>query len=126
MIEITPTMAAHVLHHFDGGGIRAGSFTVRLVELITHADPSNRARLALGFPGYVAAVNLAQHSLGGMTELRRIAGQFGATEASMPSAPSTVESCPECRSGKHASCAGWALDQADQQVACPCAEQDHL
>jgi len=78
MATITPVIAAHVLHHFDGGGIRAGSFTVRLVELITHADPINRALLGVGFPGYVAAVNLAQHSLGGMTELRRIAAEFGA------------------------------------------------
>jgi hypothetical protein len=77
MITITPAIAAHILHHFDAGGIRAGSFTVRLVDLITHADPTNRARLALGFPGYVAAVDLAQNDLDGMTELRRIAATFG-------------------------------------------------
>jgi hypothetical protein len=80
MTTITPAIAAHVLHHFDGGGIRAGSFTVRLVELITHADPTNRARLALGFGGYVTAVSLAQHDFDGMTELRRIAAEFGISE----------------------------------------------
>lgn len=78
MNEITPSIAAHVLHHFgDPAGIRAGSFIVRLVDLITHADPINQARLALGFPGYVAGVDLAQNHVTGIAELRTIAARFG-------------------------------------------------
>ncbi len=75
---ITPTIAAHVLHHFDAGGIRAGSFIVRLIDLIAHADPANRSKLALGFPGYVNAVELAQNRGSGITNLLSIAFQgFG-------------------------------------------------
>jgi hypothetical protein len=77
MTKITPTIAVHVLHHFDAGGIRAGSFTVRLVDLIAHADPTNRAKLALGFGGYVAAVDLAQNRNNGIAELQAIAYGFG-------------------------------------------------
>jgi len=28
--------------------------------------------------------------------------------------------CPECAAGKHANCTGWALDDRDVEVACPC------
>lgn len=73
MNSITPTIAAHVLHHFgEPAGIAAGSFTRQLITTITKADPFNRARLALGFPGYVAAVDLAQNRTDGITELRTI------------------------------------------------------
>lgn len=75
MTTITPTIAAHVLHHFGEGGIRAGSFTVRLVDLIAHADPGNQTRLGLGFPGYVHAVYIAQNRETGIAELRAIAAQ---------------------------------------------------
>lgn len=37
-----------------------------------------------------------------------------------------TEDCPECRSGKHPNCTGWALDDADEMVECPCAEGGHL
>ena len=84
MTTITPAMAAHVLYHFDEGGIRAGSFTVRLVDLICHADPANRARLALGFGGYVAAVDLAQNRVGGISVLRSIAAEFGTDPSEIP------------------------------------------
>jgi len=102
MTTITPAMAAHVLHHFGGGGVRAGSFTVRLIELITHADPTNRARLALGFPGYVAAVDIAQNTLGGTEHLRFIAREFGAVpiEATITLADDlTSRSIDDARSG---------------------------
>ena len=36
-----------------------------------------------------------------------------------------VPPCPECRSGKHTNCVGWALDARDQEVACPCEERGH-
>lgn len=120
MTTITPAIAAHVLHHFDGDGIRAGSFTVRLIELITHADPTNRAKLALGFPGYVAGVDLAQNDLDGMTELGRIAADFG-KPAPRPATPA----CPECQSGKHPNCVGFAFDAGDEEVDCPCAGRGH-
>jgi hypothetical protein len=28
--------------------------------------------------------------------------------------------CPDCRAGKHPNCAGFAFDENDQQVPCPC------
>jgi hypothetical protein len=34
--------------------------------------------------------------------------------------------CPECRSGKHVNCTGWALDEdSDELVECGCAEGGH-
>jgi Zn finger protein HypA/HybF involved in hydrogenase expression len=34
--------------------------------------------------------------------------------------------CPECRSGKHHNCTGWAIDEAtDEVIACPCPEPAH-
>ena len=70
--EITPEIAAHVLFHFGRGGWPASGFKSRLVELIATADVVNRGSLALGFPGYVAAFNLAQTSDSGTATLRTI------------------------------------------------------
>ena len=72
----TPLEAAHVLAHYGEGGIAAGGFTMALIAVIVRADPGNRARLALGFPGYVAAVQVADGDLSGIARLREIAGNL--------------------------------------------------
>lgn len=34
--------------------------------------------------------------------------------------------CPECRTGKHGNCDGWAFDEkADQIVQCQCQDDSH-
>lgn len=70
--QITPEIAAHVLFHFGRDGWPASGFKSRLVELIATADAVNRASLAQGFPGYVAAFNLAQTSDSGTATLQAI------------------------------------------------------
>jgi hypothetical protein len=78
--EITPDIAGQVLWHFDQPrGRKPGSFAQALLAAVCAADPENRARLALGFPGYVVAVQLAQGQPEGMGELHRIAVQGKAT-----------------------------------------------
>lgn len=72
-VMVTEAIAAHVLFHFGAGGYEAGSFTMRLIELIARADPGNRALLGLGFPGYVAAVGLADRTTDGIAVLQKIA-----------------------------------------------------
>lgn len=32
----------------------------------------------------------------------------------------TTQPCPECRVAKHGNCTGWALNDRDQEVDCPC------
>jgi hypothetical protein len=72
--DITAQEARHVLAHFGlSGGYPAGAFTRTLIEAMTRADQGNLARLALGFPGYAAAVQLAQNDFGGADVLRGIA-----------------------------------------------------
>lgn len=78
--KITREEAGHVLAHFGAGGMVGGAFSMDLVMLIARADPTNRARLALGFPGYVAAVHLAQNVEGGTAKLQRIAAIVRRTE----------------------------------------------
>lgn len=56
---LTREIAAHVLYAYTGRGYAAGSFTRQLIAAIVAADPGNRARLALAFPGYVEAVRIA-------------------------------------------------------------------
>lgn len=34
--------------------------------------------------------------------------------------PTKTRMCPDCRDGKHGSCAGFAFDAKDNQVPCPC------
>lgn len=70
--QIAPEIAAHVLFHFGTGGWPASGFKSKLVELIATADVVNRGLLALGFPGYVAAFNLAQMSDSGTATLQAI------------------------------------------------------
>lgn len=71
--EITPDIAGQVLWHYTGRGRVPGSFAQALLVAIIAADPQNRARLKLGFPGYVAAVQLVLREPNGMDELHRIA-----------------------------------------------------
>ena len=65
--------AQHVLWHFGQGGYEPGSFTKHLLLAIGTADPANQTRLSLGFPGYVAAMQLAQTSDTGIATLQTIA-----------------------------------------------------
>jgi hypothetical protein len=72
---ITPHMAAHVLHHYGAGGYEPGSFIKGLIAVIARADLVNRERMALGFPGYVAGVNLADRTPNGIEILGKCAAQ---------------------------------------------------
>lgn len=74
---ITPVVANHVLHHYGRGGYQAGSFTRQLITTIAAADLENRARLALGFPEYTAAVIGMEYDPDGAAWLARIAGGEG-------------------------------------------------
>jgi hypothetical protein len=80
-IPIPRRIADHVLAHFGHGGYQAGSFTRNLILTIASADPGNQRKLALGFPEYVAAVQLAQLDDDGITRLQAIS----AAEAGGPS-----------------------------------------
>lgn len=71
--RITREEAAHVLHHYGEGGMEAGSFIRQLIAAMVAADPVNLARLATVFPGYAAAVRLANGSLDGITTLQALA-----------------------------------------------------
>ncbi|MBT2226255.1 hypothetical protein [Nonomuraea sp. NEAU-A123] len=82
--KITAEQARHVLFHFRSpGGFQGGDYTTDLVNLIARSSPTNRARFAEGFAGYVSAVNLAQHVEGGTAKLQAIAaGKTFAVEIS--------------------------------------------
>jgi hypothetical protein len=70
---ISPTAAAHVLWCYDEtGGYEPGSFVRQLIVLIGRADPANRAKLARGFPEYVAACEEIE-APGGTETLQAIA-----------------------------------------------------
>lgn len=73
---VKPEDANAVLWHFARTpGVREpGSFTQALVDCIAKADPTNRHRLSYGFPGMVAAVQLAQGHDAGVAQLQRVAG----------------------------------------------------
>lgn len=73
--NITKEIARDVLGHFgEEGGWMPGGFTNALLVAIGKADTMNRGLLAQGFPGYVAAMNLAQHSYEGIDELKALVG----------------------------------------------------
>ena len=76
MTGITPTAAAHVLWHYGEGGYKPGAFIASLIAAIAKADRPNRARLALGFPEYVAACELADRTPGGLETLNNIAAEL--------------------------------------------------
>lgn len=110
-VQVSPTEASHVLWHFGetAGALEPGSFTTRLLAACTAADPINLRRLGLGFPGYAAAVALAQGSTQGIAVLRVIAGiQLCATcsgTGMVKAAPPVVrdgaarhlDTCPACK-----------------------------
>lgn len=71
---IPADVAAHVLFHYGReGGYQAGSFTTALLTAMGTADPSNLDKLALGFPGYVAAVTAIHYDPNGIERLQDIA-----------------------------------------------------
>lgn len=75
--SISAEDARHVLWHFGHpDGWRPGTFTERLITAAACADLYNLGRLATGFPGIAAAVNIMQTRRGGVDELRRIAGSL--------------------------------------------------
>lgn len=74
--RITEEAAAHVLWHIGQGGYPAGSFTARLLEAWTYADPANASRLSRAFPEYGEAVSLISspaRGVDGVAVLRLIA-----------------------------------------------------
>lgn len=75
--HVSQEEAAHVLAHVSDAeeGYEAGSFTRSLIEAIFRADPNNQRLLGLGFPGYVAAVQLYQIVNDGHQRLREIAAR---------------------------------------------------
>lgn len=75
--DITPEIAAHVLFHFgEPDGSAASGFKTALLQAIATADIVNRELLARGFPGYVAAFNLAQMTEDGTATLKTIAAKW--------------------------------------------------
>ena len=60
--HIDAPIAQHMLWHFGLGGTQPGSFVTTLLQAIALADPPNRSRLAMGFPGYVAAFDLVMNN----------------------------------------------------------------
>lgn len=71
--SIPADVAAHVLFHYGReGGYQAGGFTELIISAIDRADPANKAKLELGFPEYVAAVNAIQYSPNGIEQLQSI------------------------------------------------------
>lgn len=70
--EITPAIAQHVLWHYGHGGLQPGRFVARLLEAYGSADPINKAGLALGFPGYCQAMDLASGHVEGMYLLYQV------------------------------------------------------
>lgn len=70
--HVTPEIAAHVLHWFNGSGYPAGSFITALIDAMCKADPSNVAKLGQAYPGYARAVTLAKMDPEGMDKLAAI------------------------------------------------------
>jgi hypothetical protein len=71
---VTPKAAAEVLWTCGQGGCRPGAFHQRLIDAITVATSDSRELLRLGFPAYVAAVELAKGD-GGVDALTRAASE---------------------------------------------------
>lgn len=72
---ITDRDAAHVLTVVgdEGGGLRPGSFTEKLIEAALLADDSNRERLERGFEGLISAVRAYKELPTGLKILRELA-----------------------------------------------------
>ena len=60
------------------GGEKPGGFRMSLIETITKADPENKARLRLGFPGLVAAFD-QQMDVAGLQAIALGGGEQGST-----------------------------------------------
>ncbi|WP_217226097.1 hypothetical protein [Streptomyces anulatus] len=69
---ITTDIAGNVLWHEGKGGYPADDFTRQLLSAWWAADEANAARLATGFPGHAAAIELLRQP-GGADQLRAIA-----------------------------------------------------
>lgn len=71
---VDPNTANHVAWFYRPSlGYRPGSFIEKLIGAIANADLTNRAKLSLAFPEYVAAVTMAADYPGGLEELALIA-----------------------------------------------------
>ncbi|MFG2076926.1 hypothetical protein [Nonomuraea maritima] len=76
--DITPAIASHVLFHFGRGGTPGPLFYRRLLMAVDVASTEQRAALALSFPGWVKAHELAANRDGsGPSRLVRLARTGG-------------------------------------------------
>ena len=73
LTKIRTEDAQHVLWFYERKGYEPGSFTQKLLEVIALADPGNRAKLSLAFPGEVSAMRLATELSRGLELLRQVA-----------------------------------------------------
>lgn len=75
MTDSSESAAFAVLYYLGyEGGREAGSFVTRLVDAAFHADSSNLAALAAGFPFIASAVRMAKNDTDGVRNLQTIAG----------------------------------------------------
>ncbi len=73
----------HVLYVLDDDrehGQEPGGFVTRIIEAATHADKQNMAKLALGFPAIITAVDMYKNKPGGIDTLRRLASKTPAVQ----------------------------------------------
>ncbi len=73
---IDPVLANQVLWFFgrqEKDGYEPGGFRKKLFSAIASADTENRYKLALGFPGEVAAIVLGKENPNGIEILRLVA-----------------------------------------------------
>jgi hypothetical protein len=75
-VAVGESDAHAVLWNYDRtpGVAEPGSFVQALVAAMDKADPDNLRRLAYGFPGLSAAVQLAKGHRDGIARLRALAG----------------------------------------------------
>lgn len=76
-VAVARDEAHAVLWHYEGtrrGVMEPGDFRKALIEAMVRADPLNLRRLAFGFPGLAAAVQLVQGRETGIARLRQVAG----------------------------------------------------
>ncbi len=69
----SPEAASHVMGQLEGHGPGPGGFYQRLIEAACHADPTNLARIRLGFPAHGLAVWIYKNESGGPEFLRPLA-----------------------------------------------------
>lgn len=75
--------AQWVLFVLDGDhevGKEPGGFFTDLIRTACHADPENTAKLALGFPALITAVDIYKNKPDGVETLRRLASKTPATQ----------------------------------------------